>query len=106
MAETLKIPGTKPGFDVNFLFGQLVEKLKGRPPKVQQRISAHIKSKGHNSLVAYHNNGASTEEKIETYRTCLRAVLAGDYSGLVAVDIPARIVTVPTPAPKPEPEPP
>lgn len=69
--------------DPNFLFRNLVDRLKGKPPEYQQRVTAHIKEvSGHTSIPTYHNNGASDEEKADVYRACLKAVLTGDFTAL------------------------
>lgn len=75
--------------DPNFLFSQLADRFKKAPATAQQRILAHIRSvSGHNSLPSYHNNGATTEQKLEVYKVCIKALIREDYSELSG-DVPS-----------------
>lgn len=59
-----------------FLFNALVQKLKERPADVMDKVNGHIKAtSGHDTLEAYQNNGASEEDKLQTYKTIITAVI-------------------------------
>jgi len=76
-------PAAKPTHDSTFLLKQLAERLKAKPPEVQQRITAHIREKtGHSTIVSFQNNGATEAEKVEVYSECIRAVLTSDFGPL------------------------
>lgn len=66
----------------DMLFKQLSDRLKGKPD-ITARILAHVRAVSpHTTLVAFHNNGATEEEKVSVYKDCLMAVLKADFSGL------------------------
>lgn len=74
---------TSQAFNPDFLLKALISKMRERPPEVEQRIISHIQAiSGHGTLPAFHNNGASPEEKCGVYRDCIKAVLTGDYTNL------------------------
>ncbi len=75
----------KQQYDSEFLFKQLVTKLKTKPPETEQRIVAHIReATGHTTLPSYHQNGNTEDEKVDMYRRCLKAVLTGNFDELTA----------------------
>lgn len=95
---------TKHAFDPEFLYGQLIARLK-HDPEAESRIIAYVRSKtGHATLPSYHNNGAKPEEKATLYRDCLKALLSHDFSALAIA--PEAVTAVPVhlaPAPAGEP---
>lgn len=57
------------------LFARLVEAFKGNP-EYQQRVVAHIReTHGHATLPSFHRNGATEQEKIQTYGKCLGVIV-------------------------------
>ena len=95
-------PAAKPAHDSSFLLKQLAERLKVKPPEIQQRITAHIREKtGHSTITSFHNNGSSEAEKVEVYSECIRAVLTGDFSPLKGQVAAGQAKLEPKPEPKP-----
>jgi hypothetical protein len=81
--------------DPTFLFGQLKERLNRATTDVVQRIHAHVEAvSGHDTITAFHANGASRDDKIALYRECLLAILKNDFTGLKGDVPPVNQVTV------------
>jgi AAA domain (dynein-related subfamily) len=101
--ETESPPAAKPALvNSDFLLKQLAERLKAKPPELQQRVTAHIRERtGHSTIVSFHNNGATEAEKVEVYSECLRAVLTGDFSPLKGQIAAGQVTAEPKPEPKP-----
>jgi cobaltochelatase CobS len=57
------------------LFERLVMAIKGKP-EYQQRVVAHIReTHGHATLPSFHRNGATEQERIQTYGKCLGVIV-------------------------------
>lgn len=111
MPETATVEATvkpKPKYDSNVLFRELSERLRSKPPEVSQRVVAHLRAKtNHQTLPSYHNNGASEQDKVDTYLELLKALLKDDWTQLQGqiASGQAKAAEQPKPEPKPEPEP-
>jgi cobaltochelatase CobS len=61
----------------------LLTKAMSKDPRIAQRVTAHVRAvSNHNTVIAYHNNGSSEEDKKKLYADCLVAIRNGDYSKL------------------------
>lgn len=78
------------------LFTLLCKKMQSAP-QVAQRVNAHIRAiSGHNSVVNYHNNGCTEQERSDTYALLLNAALRNDWTKLEG-QIAVGQVTTPVP---------
>ena len=70
--------------DPQWLFQELNKRMKISPAAdAQLRVTAHIRERtGHATIAAFHNNGATREEKVEIYQECLKAVIKNDFTTL------------------------
>lgn len=91
--------------DPKWLFEELTRRIRTSPRSdCQLRITAHIREKtGHSTIVSFHNNGATKEQKVEVYQECIKAIITNDFNPLLGT-IPAGQAPVPKAAPEPEPE--
>lgn len=72
----------------------LVRAAMGSDPTAARHINLHIRAKsGHNSIVSFHQNGSSDEDKMKTYVECLVAFRTRDWSRLAPVNEPPAEVT-------------
>lgn len=67
---------TNPVVNAAFLYTALMQKLSERPAEVLAKVNGHIKATSrHETIEAYHGNGASEEDKLQTYKLIIEAVL-------------------------------
>jgi AAA domain (dynein-related subfamily) len=70
--------------DPGWVFAEITRRLKkSKVPDAQLRLTEHIRSvTGKNNILAFYQNGATKERKLEVLGQCLTAVISGDFSKL------------------------
>lgn len=94
--STETAPAPKTVYDANTLYRELTTRLDKMPPEYGQAVAVFIRKKsGHATLPSYHANGASENDKTETYRDCIKAVLLKRLD-LIKVEEPEESIPVET----------
>ncbi len=99
-ADDRRVEAERRVNDPKWLLTQITDRMKICPiPDAQLRLTAHVRERtGHNSLVAFYNNGSTPELKLEILKELFRALLKGDFSELKG-QVPAGQAATPA---KPE----